>query len=48
MRRYAANMFRTGVMLASAGLVLAACTTAELAIDIVKKPQKQQTVESAQ
>lgn len=49
MRRYAANLFRTGVSLAFAGMLLAGCTTAELAIDIVKKTQKKnQTTESAE
>ena len=49
MRRYTANMFRSGVSLAFVSLLLAGCTTAELAIDIVKKSQKkQQTVESAE
>ena len=49
MRRFAVHLVRSGVSLLCAGMLLAGCTTAELAIDLVKKSQKKkQTVESAE
>jgi len=48
MRWRAGRVYRSGMLLAIAGLILAGCTTAELAIDLVKKSQKsQQQTESA-
>ncbi|MGC6453094.1 MAG: septal ring lytic transglycosylase RlpA family protein [Candidatus Puniceispirillaceae bacterium] len=48
MRRYAECLVRNAVAVVSAAVILAGCTTAELAIDLVKKTQnKKQSVESA-